>query len=283
MEVSMPVAHIKSIFVPFSTGSSGAQSTAVAFAASLAGRADAHVAIHAMAVKIAAPYSLARRFTPSDMDAINTQHQAELDKAVAAIEMQFGGGSRRHTSVGRLLSHDDILTSVAIEGRLHDLSVVDLPDEQFTAQRLMVEELLFDTGRPVMVIPKSCEIFSARRIMIAWDGSARASRALNDAMPFLRAAETVNLVSAVKETDPARLAPGAEVAPQLARHDVRVEVVDLPHAGNAGEALLQHARKINADMLVMGAFAHSTWRQFVLGGVTTTMLAKTHIPVFMSH
>jgi nucleotide-binding universal stress UspA family protein len=279
----MPVANIKSIFVPCMAGLSGAQSTAVAFAVSLAGKADAHVAIHAMAVKIAAPYSLARRFTPSDMDAINTQHQAELDKAVAAIEMHFGGGSRRHTSVGRLLSHDDILTNVAIEGRLHDLSVVDLPDEQFTAQWLMVEELLFDTGRPVMVIPKSCETFTARRIVIAWDGSARASRALNDAMPFLRAADQVSLVSVVKEKDAARLVPGAEIAPQLSRHYVRVEVVDLPHTGNAGETLLQYAKKIDADMLVMGAFAHSTWRQFVLGGVTTTMLTKTHVPVFMSY
>jgi nucleotide-binding universal stress UspA family protein len=278
----MPVAHIKSIFVPFLTGSSGAQSTAVAFAASLAGKADAHVAIHAMAVKVAAPSSLAKRFALSDMDALNTQHQAQLDQSAEAVEKYFGDHGRRHTVVGRLLSHDDILTSVAIEGRLHDLSVVDLPDEQFAAQRLMVEELLFDTGRPVMVIPKSCETFTAKRIVIAWDGSAKASRALNDAMPFLLAADNVSLVSVVNEKDSARLVPGAEIAPQLARHEVRVEVVDLPHTGNAGDTLLQYAKQTNVDMLVMGAFAHSTWRQFVLGGVTTTMLTKTHVPVFMS-
>jgi nucleotide-binding universal stress UspA family protein len=102
-------------------------------------------------------------------------------------------------------------------------------------------------------------------------------------MPFLRAADKVSLVSVVNEKETAGLLPGAEIAPQLARHDIEVEVVDLMHIGNAGDTLLQYAKKIDADMLVMGAFAHSTWRQFVLGGVTTTMLTKAHVPVFMSH
>jgi hypothetical protein len=163
----MPVEHIKSIFVPFIAEPSGSLSTAFAFAASLARKTEAHVTIHVMAAKVAAPYSLARRFAQSDMDVLNTQHQAQLDSAVEAVEKQYGGNAGRRTVVGRLLSHDDILTSLAIEGRLHDLSIIDLPDDQLTTQRLMIEELLFDTGRPVMIIPKSCKTFVASRILVA--------------------------------------------------------------------------------------------------------------------
>jgi nucleotide-binding universal stress UspA family protein len=122
-----------------------------------------------------------------------------------------------------------------------------------------------------------------RRIVVAWDGSARAARALNDAMPFLRGAEHVEIVSVVNDKDLSRMVPGAEVAPHLSRHGVKAEVVDLELVSDAGRTILDRAKLVGADMIVMGAFAHSRWRQFVLGGATESMLLNADIPVLMSH
>jgi nucleotide-binding universal stress UspA family protein len=120
--------------------------------------------------------------------------------------------------------------------------------------------------------------------VVAWDGTSRAARALNDAMPLLTSAEYVELASVLKEKDLTKLVPGAEAAPHLSRHgiDATVANVDATH-GDAGKALRGRAALVSADMIVMGAFAHSRWRQMVLGGVTDSMLTASEIPVFLSH
>jgi nucleotide-binding universal stress UspA family protein len=79
------------------------------------------------------------------------------------------------------------------------------------------------------------------------------------------------------------MAPGAEVAPHLARHGVKPEVVDLVLNGPASETMLDHAELTKADLIVMGAFAHPGWRQLVLGGLTEAMLRDATLPLFMSH
>jgi nucleotide-binding universal stress UspA family protein len=122
-------------------------------------------------------------------------------------------------------------------------------------------------------------------VVVAWDGSPQAARACNDALIFLKQADRVVLLVGV----PAE--PGEDGEPQvedmvahLKRHGVASEVVRLKLGGDdTGKLLLGKTKELKADMVVMGAFHHSKWRQFILGGVTLTMLEEATIPLFMAH
>src|SRR5690606_20730485 len=118
-----------------------------------------------------------------------------------------------------------------------------------------------------------CETFSGDRIIAAWDGSEKAARAINDAMPFLRAATQVELISVTGEKDLTNSVPGAEIAPHLTRHGVNVNVLSLPSQnGDVAETLRNHAYLTRTDMIVMGDFMHSRLRQMILGGTTQSLL-----------
>jgi nucleotide-binding universal stress UspA family protein len=145
--------------------------------------------------------------------------------------------------------------------------------------------LLFETGRPVLFMPPR---FSGRvgpgPVVIAWDGSARAARAVGDAMTFIEAAAQVSIVCVTGDKDLSRAAPGGDLAERLARHNRNVTITETALAGgNAGDAILRHAQSVDAGLVVMGAYAHARWRQLVLGGATRTMLQKTMLPVLMAH
>src|SRR5215203_7023816 len=112
---------------------------------------------------------------------------------------------------------------------------------------------------------------------------ARGQRALNDAMPLLRAADAVEVVSVAGEKDLLGAVSGAEVAPHLARHGVNVSVENLvAKQGDVAETLRGHAGQFRADMIVMGAYAHSWIRQVVLGGVTQSLLKESPVPLLMA-
>ncbi len=111
-------------------------------------------------------------------------------------------------------------------------------------------------------MPPGRDAFAARRIIVAWDGSAQAARAANDALPFLRAAEAIEVVSVCDDAEIHEAVPGAEFAPHLARHGVNVVVNDLPKGDGIAETLRSQAGLFRADLVVMGAYRHSPKREF---------------------
>jgi nucleotide-binding universal stress UspA family protein len=144
--------------------------------------------------------------------------------------------------------------------------------------------VLFESGRPLVVVPPGRDAFQCRRVSVAWDGGAKAARALNDAMPFLRAAEAVEIVCVSGEKDLSDAVPGSDVAPHLARHGIEVTVADLEAKnGDVAETLRDHATLYGADMMVTGAYGHSRLRQMILGGVTQSLLQRCPVPLFMSY
>jgi len=141
-----------------------------------------------------------------------------------------------------------------------------------------------DSGRPLLVVPQGREVFAGDRIIVAWDGSAKAARALNDALPLLRAATQVELVSVTGEKGLAHAVPGAEIAPHLARHGVTVNVLALPAMdGDVAETLRNHSHLTRADMVVLGAYVHSRLRETMLGGTTQSLLKDAPVPLFLSY
>ena len=140
---------------------------------------------------------------------------------------------------------------------------------------------LFDTGRPVLVVPPNPLPTVGRRIAIAWNGSPKASRAVAAALPFLEKAETITILTVPVGK---RGSSGEALASYLGLHGLKatVESVD-PQGKSAGRALLEHAQGRGVDLLVMGAWGHSRIREMILGGATREVLAQTTLPVLMAH
>lgn len=280
----MTHSRIKNLFAPFFPTEDGKPSAAVAYALPLADWAKAHLTIRALAIHHNTPYSFASSIAASFVMPDN-EHQSKLaEQAIETLRNELKSSGRAHDMAVSQQTCSALTELVGFQGRLHDLTVIDNAPEFLQPGRALVEELLFHTGRPIIVVPADGASFSAKRIVIAWDGSAHAARALNDALPFLAQADYVEIACVVDEKDLSRLVPGAEVAPQLARHGVAVTISDLKAIdGDAGKALRARARDVTADLLVMGAYVHSRWRQLVFGGVTNSMLHHTEIPILMSH
>jgi nucleotide-binding universal stress UspA family protein len=183
----------------------------------------------------------------------------------------------------------DAASIVALHGRHADLVVLGQadPDTASARARYLVEEVTLSAGRPALVVPYIGTAGTlGRRVMVAWDAGREATRALNDALPILKLADSVTVLSV--NPQPGRDGhgedPGADIGLHLARHGVPVEVQRTHAKGmDVGEILLSRLADLGSDLLVMGAYGHSRLREFVLGGATRTLLAEMTVPVLMSH
>jgi nucleotide-binding universal stress UspA family protein len=150
------------------------------------------------------------------------------------------------------------------------------------------EYVVMNSGRPVLIIPYAGRFHNVgRRVLIAWDASVEATRAITTAIPLLKRADHVELAvfnpTVGLEAHGER--PGADIALYLARHGVKVEVSEEKTAAgmDVGNALLSHAADIGADLMVMGGYGHSRFREVLLGGVTDTVLKSMTVPTLMAH
>lgn len=172
--------------------------------------------------------------------------------------------------------------------RCVDLSVIHqslLADEALSAP--VLNGLLFESGGPALIIPFGVPpSLSPRRAIVAWNGGIEAARALRAGMGVLSRSDevVVTVVDPEASLSPAGGEPGADVARQLTRHGAKVRI-DRLQSGDKGVAgtLADHARAIDADMIVMGAYGHSRLRERIFGGVTHSMLENLHRPLFIAH
>ncbi|WP_406858399.1 universal stress protein [Alsobacter sp. KACC 23698] len=167
--------------------------------------------------------------------------------------------------------------------RHFDLTVVSQPDAQkSTAEPSILQAALFGSGRPILVTPYiQRDPASLEHALVAWDGSREATLALAGALPLLRRAKRVE-VTTINAEGLADL-PGFNITRHLARHGVRAELRRITSDLDIGNALLSHAADVGADLLVMGGYAHSRFREVVLGGTTRTVLESATLPVLMAH
>ena len=175
------------------------------------------------------------------------------------------------------------------QARCADLAVIcrGRSDSDFMDPDLTLEDLLMASGRPVLVLPGGLpQDPLGQRIVIAWNGSREAARAVHDAMPLLATApaNSVQIICPGESGKSGLLPLGADLAQSLSRHGISatVDSLDKRHI-NAGPDVLAKAQEMGADLLVMGAWGHSRLREFVLGGATDTVLRDCKIPVLMSH
>lgn len=179
----------------------------------------------------------------------------------------------------------DAAASVIAAARLHDLTIVLQPEpERQTFDNVMPQEILFESGGPVLFVPYVHKgPLEPKRIGIAWDGSRLAARALRDAAPFLARAQAITIVSVNEAKAPAEGSAKA-VAAHLARYGatVRVQQMDADRA-DIQPSILSIAADDGLDLIVMGGYGHSRLQERILGGVTRGMIQSMTVPTLMSH
>ena len=263
---------------------------AVSAAAQIGIRADAHLDALALgidrtqvgyayvgsgAVLIAAAMERAEEDARATEKALNTALAAQSPGLRMATE----------TAITQLGALTDI---VAARARYADLVVLPLPygEHRGVEDEAVIEAALFEGMAPVLVVPpKGMADNDPRRVVVAWNQSREALVAARRAMPFLRRAETVSIVVIDPPTHGAeRSDPGGLLCQMLVRHGVNAEVTVLARTlPRVSDVLARHLRDTNADLLVMGAYGHSRFREAILGGATRDMLEKAEVPVLLAH
>ena len=198
----------------------------------------------------------------------NSDIKWSMDKAVAQL-----------AGLGRLVAH---------RARFNDLIILPRPYGKGCGQEqeVIVESALFEGHVPTMVVPpKAKATADAERIIVAWNESSEAMSAVRAALPSLIKADSVNIVVIdPPQHGPDRSDPGGALSQMLVRHGVKAEITVLAKTmPRVSDVLLRHARDMNADMLVMGAYGHSRFREAILGGATRNMLENANIPILMAH
>ncbi|MFC5387087.1 universal stress protein [Aquamicrobium segne] len=169
--------------------------------------------------------------------------------------------------------------------RLHDLTVLQAPDPSDSSRaRTAIEHALFDSGRPVLITPDD-KFETPRRVMIAWDGSAEAARAVRDGLDLFLGADHVAIATVIDTKGSEGLRSADELVTYLSRYGIgsEISVIAAVPGEDEGFPIRQFVTDQQVDLLVMGAFVHSRLRQAILGGMTRSLLENCPVPILMSH
>lgn len=257
------------------------------FAISIAEAFDSHVAGVAFAYAPEFPGYVMLEIPPQ----ILAQMIADSEKAALAAIERFEAAARRSlvSAEHRLFKTvgAEAPTLLSMLARRFDLSVFMQSEPDGVDNDDLVETSLFESGRPVIVVPYiQKDGLKLDRAVCCWDGSRAAARAINDALPLLIKATAVDLLIVLNEKtkNDQNEVRGVEMAKHLARHDVKVEIKATPAADiNVASAILSYVADNSATLIVMGGYGHAKLREVILGGVTRDMLKSMTVPVFMSH
>ena len=256
------------------------------YAISVAEAFGAHVLGIAVAYEPVIPGTVMGGIPPEIIESQRAESNQKARTAVSRFEQavkRTGVSGETRTISASISGAADQIGRI---GRRFDLVIVGQPERQMSLPDEVVDEsVLFESGRPVIFVPFIQKGgMKLDHIMVCWDGSRAASRAIADAMPFLKKAKQVEVVIIADKPGKKDEIAGADLGQHLARHGLKVDVkritspeIDVP------STILSYAADSSADMIVMGGYGHSRLREFVLGGATRGLLEAMTIPVLMSH
>ncbi len=256
------------------------------YAISLAEAFDAHVTGVAFAYDPAWPPSITDMVGGDIVSSLIEETRAKARKVAESFEAAAAVSNLSVQTLTPEASLAGAAETFANLARSYDLAVLKQSesDEDVTSQTL-IEAALFNSGRPVLIVPYiQKDGFSIKRVLVCWDGSRAAARAVADSLPLIARANNVQVLTVVTGKFEENDVSGADIAEHLARYKLRTELARLPAADiDVASAILSHAADVNADLIVMGGFAHSRLREFVLGGATRSILQSMTVPTLMSH
>ena len=274
---------IKDILVTLPTGD--APSIALDYAVTVASNFDAHLTGVAFVQDLAAIASF-----DGATAAVLDRYRREVEAAAEGARVRFEETRQREG-----LSAESMLLTAAAVGipellartaRRFDLTILPQADPQGEgSEKAMIEAVLLGSGRPILIVPYFQEGgVKFERVLVCWDGSHNAARAIADAMPFLTRAKQVEVVTVETDGKADDSMAGLYIAHHLSRHDVIVEVRNIvAHGQDVSLRIRSHAAQQSADLIVMGGYGHSRLREVVLGGATRDILESTVVPTLMSH
>jgi nucleotide-binding universal stress UspA family protein len=275
---------IKDIVVNLSVGEKA--SPAGDYAVSVAAAFDAHLAGIAFLYDPIVPVSGAG-YIPAEV--IETQERDNEAATKAALE-RFTAASARAGVIAEPLTLSASFAGVGEQfgriARRFDLSIVGQAEPETSGvEEIIAESALFESGRPVIIVPYIQKgPLKLDRVMVCWDGSRTATRAIADAMPLLHRCGRVEVVIVANERGKKDEIEGADMGAHLARHGLNVEVNRTALGDiDVADVILSHAADAGSDFIVMGGYGHSRLREFVLGGVTRSIMRSMTAPVLMSH
>ncbi|MGP9803704.1 universal stress protein [Paracoccus sp. NSM] len=264
-----------------------AQTPQLDAAAQLAVREDAHLEVLCLGIDLSQPgYFFPGGTAYMLQDAIDSA-LADAEALEKAVRARLAPASDLRWSVDSAVAQSGgIPALVGLRARFADLTVLVSPyaENQPAEAEIIAEAALFEGGCPVLVLPHAEIPANLRRVLVAWNQSAEALAAIRRALPLLRAADRVEVTCIdPRRTSPERSDPGGPLTQMLVRHGVRAEIAVLARtAPTISDELNRRAVEIGADLIVMGAYGHSRFRQAILGGATRNMLEKSAVPVLMA-
>jgi nucleotide-binding universal stress UspA family protein len=276
----------KSIFTAIT--SPGDKMPELAFAAEFANAHDAHLNVLCLGVDRTPNTYFEIGSNAVVMHAAIEEAHARASEIREQIGDQLDRTGTRWEASATISASAGVGRTVSGNARFNDLAIVRQPYGENIAYEasLVLEGLLFETDVPVLVVPgKGSSVVRPENIVIGWNESTEAMRAIRTALPLLQAAKSVHIaIIDPSDSGSERSDPGGALAVFLSRHNIRCDIQVLARQGSSiSERLSQHVIETGSDMLVMGGYGHSRFREAVLGGATRDMLEHSKVPVLMAH
>jgi nucleotide-binding universal stress UspA family protein len=275
---------IKDIVVNLSVGEK--PGPACAYAVSLAAAFEAHLAGIAFLYDPIVPISGAGYIPADVIDAQERENEQATRSALNQFNIACARAGVSAEPLTLTASYGGVGEQFGRIARRFDVAIVGQAEPETSAvEEIIAESALFESGRPVIVVPYiQKEPFKLDNVMVCWDGSRSAARAIADAMPLLAKSGRVEVVIVTNERGKQDEIEGADIGAHLARHGLNVEIKRTALGDiDVADVLLSHAADSGSDLIVMGGYGHSRLREFVLGGVTRSILRSMTAPVLMAH
>ncbi|MGD0633585.1 MAG: universal stress protein [Beijerinckiaceae bacterium] len=258
-------------------------SPALEFSFDLAAKCGAH-----LTVEVDATYDIPVDIMTYEATAIsselNDRFVQEAEKAAERVRFYAAESGVPCTVLSATETYAALVRRFAVTARTFDLAILDASQTALGGSNQYVEEALLQSGRPVAIVPEGLKQAKLERGLVAWDGSAQAARAVNEALPLLTSMISVEVVCVRPEEHLRDHIPGLEIELHLRRHGINATLTGLPTIGkDPVKTLIAHVQNVRPDLVVMGGYSHSWVRELVLGGMTRSMLTTCPSVLFLSH
>ena len=250
--------------------------------------ADTHEA-HVTALHVSSPPFAIGDFGPGGMTEVMRWQEEQARQTAARTRQEVAAAQRRSgREIEWRATAGEIPPAVQLHGRYADLVVISQgrrEDDDPAATDILPQTVIMGCGRPALVVPSYGEFSRlGERVLVAWNRTREASRAVHDALPILTRAKSVQILEVNPPSGKEPHIAGADIALHLARHGVAAEVQAATVSDiETGATILSRAADLGSDLVVMGAYGHSRLRELTLGGVTRHLLRHMTVPVLMSH
>lgn len=260
-------------------------------AEALAARWDAHLEVICLGVDRTQAGFYYGGASAMLMEQSMNRAREEAGEVEAAVRAYLKTSTVRWSCGSDVAQIVDLPRRVGQRARFADMAILPRPYGENRGAELepVAEACLFNAAVPMLIVPDAAPEAAApdapRRILVGWNESPEAMSAIRAAMPLLKDADKVHVVVVDPPAHgPNRSDPGGPVSEFMARHGVRVEIDVLAKSlPRVSDVLLRHAVDMKADMMVMGGYGHSRFREAVFGGTTRHLLETTTVPLFMAH